>query len=203
MLMLVSSVAIAWLVSDLVGQREASSSTRRTLLLAALALCVTAKQCEALLAWLLDVPYSAFRLNLRIGPVLGSVVVLCVFLSTGFARVRWRRPGMTARAYIEHVWASICYVAPAFALVLIFASTASLFIFATIERLFELLSVSHVRLHLEEWRRFGALYILMSTLYLDVQRRCLGAASPLLPSNLRAHGSRCRRIDANGDIREH
>jgi len=197
--MLASSMGIAWLVSDLVSSREVSL-TRRTLLVSSLALCATAKQCEALLAWVLALQPSVFRLHLRVGPLLGNAIMIYTFACTGYVHARRRRRALTARMYLESAWASVCFIAPALGIVLILASTASLFILATLDRVAELVTDKHIgALRSKEGRLYGAVYATLMSVYVDVQRRCV-SSEPLLPTDSGRVARGTRRIDARGWI---
>lgn len=200
MILLGSSLAIAWLVSDLANARDASF-TRRTLLACSIALCVMAKQCEAFFAWLLTLHPSAFRLHLQVGPILGNVIILGTFALTGFLHARRRlASGLTCERYLEAVRESVRYVAPAALALFIFASTAALFILATLDRIFEVVTGHHFDPHsIKEWRLLGALYLPLISIHVDVQRRCVGSEA-LLPTNGGKRARLSRRIDANGCI---
>jgi membrane protein implicated in regulation of membrane protease activity len=202
MIMLASSVAIAWLMADVLARRE-SSPTRQMLLACSFGLCVAAKQVEAILAWASDVPQAAFRLHLRVGPVLAEAVKLSVFGCVGLLHASRRNRLLTLSSYLASVWESMCYIAPSFLLVLIFASTAALFLVGLVDRLADLLIGRHIGAqHLSEWRLQGAMFMALSSLYVEVQRR-VGAAVPLLPSHAQhpRAGAGKRIIDANGCIR--
>jgi hypothetical protein len=105
MILLVSNLAIAWLVSEHVARREVSHA-RTTLLLCSLALSAAAGQCERWLTRALGVPDAAFRLHSWAGPLLANAIVLCAFVTIGFAHARRRRSSLARRAYARCVRAA-------------------------------------------------------------------------------------------------
>lgn len=192
MILLVSNLAIAWLVSEHVARREVSYA-RTTLLLCALALSTAAAQCERWLTLALGVPQAAFRLQFWMGPMLANATVLWAFVTIGFAHARRRQRSLTWREYMRCFREASRYMAPALVAVLLLASTAALFAFALVDRLFELATHRHLS-GLADLRLYGTLYGSVGALYCEVQRRC-GSGSEVSCLPVR------RVIDAKGCIR--
>ena len=191
MILLLSNLAIAWLISEHVARREASYA-RATLLACSLALSTVAGRCEQWLTRTLGVRDVAFRLHFWVGPLLGNVTVLCAFATIGFAHARRQQRAITGRAYARCVRDAAVHMAPALIVVLLLASTASLFAFAIVDRLFELATRRHLG-GLADLRRYGTLYGSVGALYCEAQRRCRAAGEGGLPVR--------RVIDADGCIR--
>lgn len=190
MLLLVANLVIAWLISEHVARREVSYA-RTTLLLCSLALSAVAGTCERWLTRALGASDAAFRLHAWVGPLLGNATVLCAFTTIGFAHARRHQRALRWRAYARCAREAVVHVAPALGVVLLLASTASLFAFAVVDRLFELATRRHLG-GLADLRRYGTLYGTVGALYCEAQRRCRGEGE----------GLPVRRVlDARGCIR--
>jgi hypothetical protein len=153
------------------GDSLADLRARGTLLLCSLALSTVAGQCEQWLTRALGVPHAAFRLHFWMGPIVANATVLCAFATIGFAHARRRQRSLTWGAYVRCIREASLYMAPALVAVLLLASTAALFAFAALDRLYELVTRRHLT-GLADLRLYGTLYGSVGALYCEVQRRC-------------------------------
>lgn len=187
MLLLVSTLAFAWGLSETLSGQETLAS-RSKLAGSALCACVFAKFGESFVLRALSIPIEAVRLHARLGPVGANIVMNCAFFVVCYAHARARFSRVTLSTYLACARIAVGHIAPAAAALLIFASTAALFVGGIVDRLVELVLGRRIDAWvMAEWRWYGGIYAVLLLVYWETQWRCRQACGPLpLPRHTRA-----------------